>query len=321
MPGLIGLLIGGEYSWGIGFELSGELTIASVSICASFEANGTITADITCPPGGDCAFNGDMSSPIFKGTPKLTAPSLNQLRLQPSLHAFGFAAVDLGNPFVQQLQFKAIEAKLGPKFSGSFTFDALQIDDTQYKSDYKLQGDLKTGVGAGLGEFLKTLGLESISILELSSSTSIGRSPEGGVTADRPFYVQGDPGQVDVALDSATTSFTIFGPYNVSEMLLVRRTGAVTSQVLSRQAASPGQTQFTLPFTAPDSFAATELFAFAVTTIWRYRVNKAFAQRRAREIAEEEKRQREFEETPEGPPLPEDPEEAMKELKRRQRES
>jgi hypothetical protein len=61
--------------------------------------------------------------------------------------------------------------------------------------------------------------------------------------------------------------------------------------------------------------------AFAATSIWRYRVNKAFAERRAREIAEEEKRQREFDEQPEGPPLPEDPTEAMKELERRQRES
>lgn len=265
-PGWLGLLIGGSYAFGAGFELTGSVNIASASIGVAARATANVSAGFVCAAGGACSFEGDVNNPDVTATPTFVTPSLNQVRVAPALTAFGFVSADLGNPFIRQLQFKAIETRVGARLSGNFTLDALQIDDSAYRSNYKLDAVMKASVGTGALDFLRVLGLADADLALFEVAIELGKSPVGVVTADRPFYITGDEGEALVVLEPASVNFTDVGPYNVDEVLLVRRTG-LTTEVLARVPANPGQTEFTLPFTAPASLAVGEFHAFVVTRL------------------------------------------------------
>jgi hypothetical protein len=86
-------------------------------------------ARLVCPTGtGDCALSGTATA-TTELTPTFETPSLNQARFEPSATLFAFVTAELGNADLEQLQSKAIEAKVGAKLGASYTLEALQIDN------------------------------------------------------------------------------------------------------------------------------------------------------------------------------------------------
>ena len=268
-PGWAGLFFGGDVEWGVGFEVGGKVTLFNARVGGSVKLSTTITATLDCPVAPDsCSLGGDVST-NNELTPILTAPSLNQIQFEPAASLFGFVSLEAGNADVQQLQFKAIEIKAGAKLSASLAPEALQIDNldpTTGRSKYALAFNAEVGPGIKLGEFLTYLGLAQVVPLKLAFTADLGTSPTAAsVTADRARYLPGERATVAVKLVPASTLFPSGLFYNVGRIVLIRKTGLFTTEVLADQAATAGQTDFTLGFVSTSLLNADEIFAFVVT--------------------------------------------------------
>jgi hypothetical protein len=269
VPGWAGLFFGGDVEFGVGFEVSGEVTLASAKVGGKAEVKPVFAATLTCPTDGDCDLRGDATAET-KLEPVLQAPNLNQARLKPKVNLFGFITLEAGNADIDRLQFEAIEAKAGVELEASLALEGLQIDNTDAEegsSKYELAFKGEVGPGIKLGEFLEYLGLDTIQLLKLEFELPLGESPKGTVKADRPAYLPGDTGTVTVTLEAASTVFpSSIGIYNVNRVVVVRRDG-LTTEVLGSVDATEGQTVFEVPIEATGLLDADELFAFVVTKL------------------------------------------------------
>jgi len=267
VPGWAGLFFGGDIEFGVGFEVAGKVTLVSAKVGGSASLSATIETGILCPTGtGNCALSGSATA-TSQLTPTFEAPSLDQTRFEPSVNLFAFVSGELGNADLQQLQFKAIEAKVGAKLDFSYTLEALQIDNVDIvegRSKYALAVEGEIGPGLKLGDFLEYIGFDSFVPLKLAFSLPLGESPTGTVTADSVSYLAGEPVSVTVQLNPASTLFFAGTFYNVDRVVVLRKSGLLSTEALATQIATDGQTSFTLAFNSPGFVSASELFAFVV---------------------------------------------------------
>ena len=198
-------------------------------------------------------------------TPELNAPSIGDVHFEPSLEAFGYAELSVGNPFLSSIRFDTAEAKAGAKLEGSFASKTSQIADPAYKSDYKASVEASATLGTELEDVAKLLGLGEITGLGVEVSNDLANSPTGTLDADHKTFLTGDHVKFTANL-SQTNFFPALGPYNVSKVVLVRNSGGNVTEVGSQNATS-GQTQRVFNFTAPDSGNVDEFYAFVVTNL------------------------------------------------------
>jgi Dockerin type I domain len=277
--GPLSFVIGGLVPVGIGLEASGKVTLATLSIGTKVETKAKAEIGLACPGGTNCEFVKSLGDFSLTATPKIVTPSLGNLRVEPSLAAFGFVKAAIGNPFLSSLRFDAFKAKAGGKLVGSFAPEISQIIDTTYKSNYQLSLEASAGVGANLSGALRLLGLSNVTALGLVISTDLAKSPTGLSTGavsasivraptsdstDPARFQTGDTVNFTVKLDP--TSINFLGLYNVGTVLLVRNSGSQQTEV-GRVTASDGQTDFDVAFTAPGPGSISEFTAFAVTTL------------------------------------------------------
>jgi Tol biopolymer transport system component len=273
VPGWAGLFFGGAVDFGVGFEVGGKVTLVSAKVGGTAEIKPDLAATLDCQGQADCALSGSATATTTL-KPTLVVPALNQAQFEPSVNLFGFVSLEAGNADVRQLQFTAVEAKAGAELAGSLTFEAVQIDNRDPetgRSKYELAFKAEVGPGIKLGELLTYLGLAKAVPLKLAFEAPLGSSPTGTASADKPRYLPGDAATVTVKLDPASTVFPAVpagvGLYNVERVVLLRKTGLLTTEVLAEQAATDGQTAFDLTFTATQPLDANELFAFVVTRV------------------------------------------------------
>ncbi len=267
--GPLSLIVGGLVPVGVGLEAGGKVTVATLGIGSKVELKAKAQAGLSCPGGTGCEFVRSWSDTTLKYTPTLDLPSIGDLRVEPTLMAFGYVQAEIGNPFLRRIRFEAFKARAGGKLAGSFAPMISQITDTNYQSDYKVSLEASAGVGADLEGAVQLLGLGSVSSLELTISTDLARSPVGTVTADRASFRPGDAVNFTVRFDPTHKDFLAI--YNIARVLLVRKDAlsgtvvAVTSA--SASAAAAGQTEFVVPYTATALGSASEFTAFVVTTL------------------------------------------------------
>jgi hypothetical protein len=266
--GPLSLIIGGLVPVGVGVELAGKVTVASMGISTNVVGKTTVDVGISCPGGGDCSLVNTFGPVDIKPVPVIDVPSIGDLRLEPSASVYGFVKASIGNPLLKSLRFDALSVKAGAAARASLAPMSTQIADPLYKSDYKLLTELRAGAGTQLSGLAAMLGLRAISGVDLLVNTTLASSPLGTVTADRPLFARGDTVNVSVQLDPTKIEFPpALGPYNVNEIVLVRRVDITTQQELARVTAASGQTQFDIPFVAADAGRADEVFAFVVTAL------------------------------------------------------
>ena len=268
--GPLSMVIGGLVPVGVGFETGGKFTVATMGIGTKVEAKATTSIGVACPAGGSCAFVKQLGGVKVDATPTVDLPSIGDVRVEPSLSAFGFLKAAIGNPFFKSLRLDAFQAKLGGKFSASFAAATSQLADASYRSGYKISLDVGASVGTDLDGVAKLLGLSSITAIEVSIGTDLAQSPApaaiNAVTASRSAFSVGDAVTFTVNLDPATVNFFPgIGPYNVSQVVLVR--GQTSPMVVGTVAAVTGQTAFTIPFTSPGPGSAAEFSAFVITAL------------------------------------------------------
>ena len=268
--GPLSLVVGGLVPVGVGIEAGGKLTVATLGISAKAEVKGKVKAGIVCA-GFSCSLETGLDDMTATLTPTVDAPSIGDLRLEPAFSAFGYMEAAVGNPVLSSIRFDFIKIKAGAELAGSFALKVSQLADPAYQSDYKLSLKASAGPSGNLSNALTLFGLANASVLELVISTDIAKSPSGiatgAVTASKATFVTGDAINFTVKLDPATVDFfPIIGPYNVKKIQLVRNVGG-TIAVVGSVDASPGQTDFTFLFAAPDSGTAGQFSAFVVTTL------------------------------------------------------
>lgn len=265
--GPLSLLVGGLIPVGVGIEASGKVTLATLTLKTAAQVGAPFQIGIACPGGTNCDFVKSFGAFTTRFTPTVDLPSIGDLRVEPALSGFGFVKAAIGNPFLRSLRFDAFIAKAGAKFQASFAPKVAQIADTTYKSDYRISLDASAGVGTGLDDVARLLGLSAITAIKLTVSTDLAKSPTGTVTADRANFSIGDNVAFAVRLDPRSVDFfTGLGPYNVKRIDLVRK-GGLNPVVVASANAAPGQTDFNFVVTAPDVGTADEFFAFVVTAL------------------------------------------------------
>jgi hypothetical protein len=267
--GALDVIAGGQVPFGYRIELGGKLTLANMSLSVKNETSATVQIGLACPGAANCTFVHNLGPVDNTLTPSLTLPSLANLRVEPSLKAYGYLKAVLGMPAFESMRFETFEATAGSKFQGSFAPEITQILDTTYKSDYKVSLEATAKVGVNLGDALKLFGIENINALDQTISTNIAKSPAGTVSADKSSFASGDTVNFTVRLDPGTTDFfPLLGPYNVDKILLVRRyPGLDSTSVVGTAVAASGQTDFNITYAAPDSGSVGEFSAFVVTRL------------------------------------------------------
>jgi hypothetical protein len=268
VPGWAGLFFGGDVEFGLGFEVGGKFTLVNAKVGGVAELASTLEATLDCPvEAPSCTLGGNASAQTAL-TPQWQAPNLNQAQFEPRVNLFGFVTLEAGNADIQQLQFKAIEIKAGAELAASLAPELLQIINAtdSGRSKYALAFKAEVGPGVQLGGFLRYLGLARVVPLKLAFEAPLGESPKAtSVSADRARYLLGETVAVTVRLDAASTQFPSGLAYNVERVLLRRRSGLDSTELLAQQAASSGQTEFTFSFPSPGLLDAGEIFAFVVT--------------------------------------------------------
>ncbi|MBP6777121.1 MAG: hypothetical protein KA151_07685 [Piscinibacter sp.] len=266
--GPLAFFIGGVVPFEAGFEGGIEQTAVTVGLGVQVQAKANAEFGLACPVGGECEFVRSVTGEA-EAKPEWNLPSLGDLRVKPSIGAFGRVKLEIGNPFMRSLRMDTFYAQAGPKLEGSFAPVLSQVIDTAYKSDYKAAFEAKAGVGADLGDALEFLGLETLAVVELAESVDIGRSPTGSMSADRAGFAAGEVVNFHVTLDAGTLDFLpVIGPYNAKQIVIYRvPAGNSTWTEVARVSASAGQAEFDLAYTAADSGAASEFTAFVVTTL------------------------------------------------------
>jgi hypothetical protein len=127
---------------------------------------------------------------------------------------------------------------------------------------------LRAGAGKQLSGLAAMLGLRQISFVDLLVSNTLASSPLGAVDADKSTFVRGDTVNFTVKLDPTKVEFPpALGPYNVKQIVLVRRIDITTQQEVARVSAASGQTEFKIPVIADNNGRTDEFFAFVVTTL------------------------------------------------------
>jgi len=141
---------------GVGIELGGKITVATMEMGVSVEASATASAGISCPGGTDCTFEKSLDASL-KASPTVDAPSLADIRLQPTLSAYAFLKATIGNPFLRALRFDVFKVKVGGKLAADWAPRTVQILDTSYASNYKLSIEASASAASDLSGVLRLL--------------------------------------------------------------------------------------------------------------------------------------------------------------------
>lgn len=256
--GALSMIISGLVPVGVSLEVGGKITVATMGISFKNETRFNGRVGLEC--NGDCNFVAETSDFTNTVTPTLNLPGIEDLRLEPSVLISATVGASLGNPLLKSLRFNAFQAKAGPRFLASFAPKTTQLADPLYKSNYRFFAEFRAGLGTGIEGFAKLFNIVRLNGLEFLSQVDIAKSPTGVLTADRNAFVTGDVLRFDLKLDPAAS--TLFGFYNVSDVLLMRRSGGLNEAM--RLSASDDQTNFTFDFTAPDAGEVSEFSAFVI---------------------------------------------------------
>jgi hypothetical protein len=188
--GALGLFVGGQVPMGVGFELNGKVTGATVSLAIQGAASIQTTVGLDCSTD-PCKMLAQLETTTTGGVaPKIEGPS-QALKLDVRVHAFGYAKLAIGNPFLKKLRFDAFDVRTGPALLFDLAMPQVQADNTNYRSDIRavILGTVKAS--SKFDVFLKLLKVSAAKI-ELKRELVIAQMPTGTFTIRPATVLAGD---------------------------------------------------------------------------------------------------------------------------------
>ncbi len=272
LPGWLGVILAGELEAGIGFELTGKVTLFNAGVELSSETVAQVELGMECA-FGECNMVKKLTTVKNENKVSWKVPNLGQLRVEPSLFGFGYVKAKLGATLLKSLRIEALGAKAGVKYEASLAPAFVQVQptpapDPDYQSSYKVAALLEISAGKKINNLLTNLGIVKFNALKFSSSFPLGQSPKAtGMTVDRDSFAPNDTLNFKVALYPDTASFPLLG-YNVAKIVIYRNRLGTVEEVASASAA-PNQTDFQIPWVANIGSAAggNQFFAFVQTKL------------------------------------------------------
>jgi len=267
LPPTIGLFLGVGFPVGVGFTLEGALPVNGVALNLKGQAQADVVVGFDCNPG--CASLNSVT-PSGTVTPAITAPDFTANRLDLSGQVYAWANFEGGARWSSTLQFDAIEAQAGLKFATTVATENAQAKDAASAGQYALTFEASAAPTEALGDMADLVGL-ILDAAKLETSVPLGRSPSGTLAADKTRFKTGDDVRLQVDLTAEEVLFPLQG-YNVQVVRVYRKTvaedGSYVLVLAGEQAASSGQTQFTIPWLATvDSGSNISFVAFVQTKL------------------------------------------------------
>ncbi|HET8985602.1 MAG TPA: hypothetical protein VFN03_07565, partial [Trueperaceae bacterium] len=278
LPGFLGFFLGGVIPIGTGFQIHGQLPVASVGLEVTGSLGLNVAAGFDCPATQACSYPNTLES---HGSPPKIAPVAPQLapgvKLELTAHAYAFAGLQAGitsNKLIKALgttitsiknyRLDLLEAKGGLKLKVELAGEQTQVDDPAYRSAYSITFEAGISAGKSITAFLDLVKLTAIDLSFNIAPITLGSSPTmvTATISDHAFEA-GDEVTFTVQLDPAKLSF--LGQHNVAAVRIYRQSGGAL--VLANESTPPtGQASVTVPWVASlDAEAGMTFHAFVET--------------------------------------------------------
>lgn len=185
-------------------------------------------------------------------TPSIQFPTSVGVRAKGALLAAGVATLAFGGVLGKA---ELLELSAGPEFEVKYGTLYDVASDPIYNSEYELRLRWALEPGSSIQELLEYFFAKTITAdVALKNELALARSPQAvadQLTVDRATFTTGDELTFKVELAPDNLEFPLVG-YNVSEVRIYRldHTGVGTATLLGTAPATPGQTTFTIPWTA-----------------------------------------------------------------------
>ncbi|GEM86512.1 DUF3466 family protein [Meiothermus granaticius] len=244
---------------GAGFELEGQIPVANASFKASTELLLSLRTGLECNP--DCSVPHEITQEQVKPDLKWTLPEVpSGVKLEARAGGFAYLSLNTG---LRAWMTKAIQvvgirvsdyeffiAKAGVNLEGQLASEETQVKDANFAARYGLKAELSIGTGKDLQKALEALKLP-ITAVSFKFPFELASSPRAiSLIADRNSFRAGDTVRFRVNLGD--TQFPVLG-YQVEAVRVYHNTGTPENPVLvlaNQATASPGQTEFELPWVA-----------------------------------------------------------------------
>ncbi|MCS7069441.1 MAG: hypothetical protein NZN28_12555 [Meiothermus sp.] len=255
---------------GAGFEISGKVPALGVGFKSSTEYLLELRAGVECTP--TCSFARRFERRETKAEFKWVLPQEipRGLKVEAEASGFLFAAINTGLQAyitntgkifgIRISDFEFFVAKAALKIEGKLASEETQVRDPEFAAKYGLSLELSLKTGKNLQGVLEVLPIPvPVPELNLKFPFELGSSPTATtLTADRNSFRVGDTVRFRVNLGD--TQFPVLG-YQVEAVRVYRNTGTPENPVLvltNQATASPGQTEFELPWVATEDGQVVE---------------------------------------------------------------
>lgn len=247
--GPLALVFGAKVPIGVGFKIAGEVSAPLVSFEWEKKYTAAYTVGVQCTV--TCGMVAEMENKNEEKPPKWSWPdtALDQLNMSLGVHAYAFATVDVGNPFLQFLQFEALKAKFGIKHDLELKPMTAQATDAAGASSFALSLEASAGAGEGVQVIKDLLEIEFLT-LELTWDQALAHSPQGSLAITPAAVKAGDDTQLgEMAIFTVTLDSSTFLGIEAVEGVEIKwlKNGSLEPgrPGCASLTATPGQTAFT----------------------------------------------------------------------------
>ena len=240
--GPVALIIGGQVPLGVGFALEAKSEVANIGFDAFVEGEVSAAFGFDRAVGWIGEFD-NRTGGFFK--PRLPA-SLGEVRNEAAVSVYGYATLQIGNPWLNALQFKAVEIKAGLQQKAELASEKAQADDTTYTSKFTLSPVLEAKTTSEVSALANLLNIQLVEWAYAPVLPVLARSPRGTFTIAPDTVAPGQRrrarrnGHVHGHLDTAT----YLGEYAV-EAIEIRWLKDDGTGTMTLQPGPPGCTTIT----------------------------------------------------------------------------
>ena len=277
LGGPLALIVGGQVPLGVGFEIGAKTTVAQIGFDLFLQSAIEATFGIDC--AGGCRVVTDLAVDAPDGYFKPRLPTLDDLRTELGVSAFGYAELAIGNAFLQALQFKAVELKAGLEQKAELATIHAQAADPAYASKLSLAPVLEAKAASSLTALGELLKIELATLTYAPQLPTISETPHGTFTITPAQVRAGDNTAVGERATFTVTldPVTYLGTYDV-EKVEIRWKKTATDGTVTLEPGRPGCTDLaaaqdqavftcTTDFTA-DQLGAQTFYAFVHARLW-----------------------------------------------------